>query len=173
MRLEATLNGTTQYTAQVSGAGFLSAHLNLSNRPKESKTKSVLRVEGYDTNAATETISVKWPEIPLALGDLVQLRFLEDGPHDPPAIRRTTAESPLNLFSDSALAKDLLSSVEEFERRLFELMERSEDVESPEEHKKFKRAVGNAIIDLSEHLRSPVYRRHPDLVPDEMRGELL
>jgi len=145
----------------------------LSNRPKESKTKSVLRVEGYDTNAATETISVKWPEIPLALGDLVQLRFLEDGPHDPPAIRRTTAESPLNLFSDSALAKDLLSSVEEFERRLFELMERSEDVESPEEHKKFKRAVGNAIIDLSEHLRSPVYRRHPDLVPDEMRGELL
>jgi hypothetical protein len=52
-------------------------------------------------------------------------------------------------------------------------MEKTESVESADEHKKFKRAVGHAIIDLGEHLRSPVYRRHPELVQEEMRGELL
>src|SRR5580698_7322538 len=161
VRLEARLNGTTRYVAQISGAGFLNAHLNLSNRPKENAISSVLRVEGHDTNSPTETVWVKWPEISLAQGDVVQLRLLEDGPADPPAVRKSTSESPLSLFSDKDLAKELLSLVEEFEQRMFSLMEKSEHIESAEEHKKFRRAVGHAIIDLSEHLRLPVYRRHP------------
>lgn len=173
MRLEAKLNGTTRYVAQISGAGFLNAHLNLSDRPKENAVTSVLRVVGYDTNSPTETVSVKWPEISLAQGDVVQLRLLEDGPADPPAVRKSTSDSPLNLFSDKKLAKELLSLVEEFEQRIFSLMKKAEHIESADEHEKFRRAFGHAIIDLSEHLRLPVYRRHPELVPEEMRGELL
>jgi hypothetical protein len=173
MRLEANLNGTAKYVAQISGAGFLSAHLNLSNRPKEGTTSSVLRVEGFDTNAPTETISLKWPEIALAPGDVVLLKVLEDGPADPPITRRGTSESPSNLFSDPNLAKELLSFVGDFEQHLFDLLEKSESIEPAEEHKKFKRAVGHAIADLGEHLLSPVYRRHPKLVPETMRGELL
>ncbi|MGO8975956.1 MAG: hypothetical protein ACLQJ0_06670 [Steroidobacteraceae bacterium] len=78
MRLEAKPNGTTKYVAQISGFGFLSAHLNLSDRPKESRTSSVLRVEGFDTNSATETVSVKWPEISFGPGDVVHLQLLID-----------------------------------------------------------------------------------------------
>jgi hypothetical protein len=63
--------------------------------------------------------------------------------------------------------------VADFEGRLFELMEKSATSEPAEEHQKFKRAVGNAIVDLGEHLLSPVYRRHPELVPEAIRGELL
>jgi len=173
VRLEVKLNGTAKHVAQISGAGFLSAHLNLSNRPKEGTTSSVLRVEGFDTNTPTETISLKWPEIALAPGDVVLLKVLEDGPADPPATSKGTSESPSNLFTDANLAKELLSLVSDFEQRLFDLMEKSESVEPAEEQKKFKRAVGHAIIDLGEHLLSPVYRRHPELVPEAMRGELL
>jgi hypothetical protein len=173
VRLEAKLNGTAKYVAQIAGAGFLNAHLNLFNRPKENGVSSVLRVQCYDTNSPTETVSMKWPEISLTQGDVVQLRLLEDGPADPPAVRKSTSESPLNLFSDVTLAKELLSLVEEFEQRLFALLEKSGNIESADEQKKFKRAVGHTIIDLGEHLRSPVYRRHPELVPEEMRGERL
>jgi hypothetical protein len=173
VRLEANLNGTAKYVAQIAGAGFLSAHLNLSNRPKEGTTSSVLRVEGYDTNSPTETISLKWPEIILVPGDEVLLKVLEDGPADPPVSSKGTSESPSNLFSDANLATELLSLVGDFEQRLFDLMEKCEAKEPAEEYKKFKRAVGHAIIDLGEHLRSPVYRRHPELVPEAMRGELL
>ena len=52
-------------------------------------------------------------------------------------------------------------------------MEKSGATEPAEEHKKFKLAVGHTIVDLGEHLLSPVYRRHPELVPEAMRGELL
>ena len=173
MRIEAKLNGTAKYVAQISGAGFLNAHLNLANRPKENRISSVLRVVGYDTNSPTETVSVKWPEISLALGDVVQLQLLDDGPGDPPVIRKSTSDSPSNLFSDASLAKDLLSLVGDFERNLLDLMRKSEVTEPPEEHQKFKRAVGHAIVDLGEHLLSPVYRRHPELVPEAMRGEVL
>ncbi|PYV36445.1 MAG: hypothetical protein DMG06_30685 [Acidobacteria bacterium] len=173
MRIAATINGTTKYIASLQGAGYLSAHLNLSDRPKDNKTSSVLRVEGFDTNSPTETVSVKWPEISLRLGDVVQLQVLEDGPADPPTVQRRSSESPSNLFGDADLAKELLSLCDDFEKRLLELMEKSGRIEPPDEHQKFKRAVGNIIVDLGEHLLSPVYRRHPDLVPEAMRGELL
>jgi len=159
VQIAAKLNGTAKYVAQISGAGFLSAHLNLANRPKESRASSVFRVEGFDTNSPTETVSVKWPELSLAIGDVVQLQLLDEGPADPPVIRKSTKESASNLFSDASLAKDLLSLVGDFERRLFELMEKSGATEPAEEHQKFKRAVGHAIVDLGEHLLSPVYRR--------------
>jgi hypothetical protein len=173
MRIAATLNGTSKYVASVRGAGYLSAHLNLASRPKENETRSVLSVEGFDTNSPTETISVKWSEIALAVGDIVQLQVLEDGPADPPTIHRSTSESPSNLFSDANLAKELLSLCEDFEQRLFKLMEKSEGIEPAEEQKKFKRAVGHIVVDLGEHLLSPVFRRHPELVPEGMKGELL
>jgi hypothetical protein len=173
MRLAIAINGQSRYTASLSGAGYLSAHLNLANRPKENEAGSVLRIEGFDTNSDSETVSVKWPEIPLQLGDVAQIRVLEDGPGDAPSIRRSTVEAPSNLFADESLAKDLLALCADFEKRLFELMQRSESVEPEAEHRKFKRAVGNVVVDLGEHLLSPVWRRHPKLIPQEMKGELL
>jgi hypothetical protein len=173
MRIAVTINGAAKYVASVRGAGYLSAHLNLADRPKDSEVKRVLRVEGYDTNAPTETVSVKWPEMALSVGDVVGLHVLEDGPADEPAVRRSTVESASNLFSDENLAKELLVLCENFERQLLGLMEKAGSIEVQEEHQKFKRAVGNTLVDLGEHLLSPVYRRHPNLVPDSMRGELL
>jgi hypothetical protein len=173
MRIAVTLNGSAKHVAAIEGAGYLSAHLNLADRPKEGQVKRLLRVEGFDTSFPTETVSLKWPEISLSPGDVVQLQVLDEGPGDEPVSRRSTTESPANLFSDEGLARELLSLCEDFERRLFRLMAKAETVEPPEEHKKFKRAIGNIVVDLGEHFLSPVYRRHANLIPDAMRGELL
>jgi hypothetical protein len=173
MRIAVTLNGAARHVATIEGAGYLSAHLNLADRPKDGEVRRALRVEGFDTNSATETVSLKWPELALSLGDVVQLQVLDEGPGHEPVSRRSTTELPANLFSDESLARELLSLCEDFEQRLFKLMEKAEAIEPPEEHKKFKRAIGNIVVDLGEHLLSPVYRRHPSLIPEAMRGELL
>jgi protein involved in polysaccharide export with SLBB domain len=75
----------------------------LADRPKDGHVRRVFRIEGFDTNSDTETASVKWPEIVLSPGDVVQLE----------------------------------------------------------------------VVDLGEHFLRPVWRRHPSLIPDSMRGERL
>ncbi|GFE87698.1 hypothetical protein [Steroidobacter agaridevorans] len=173
MRIAVALNGVAKHVAGVSGAGYLNAHLNLANRPKEHQVKRVLRVVGYDTNRPTETVFLDWPEIPLAAGDTLQLQVLDEGPADSPASRRTSTELPTNLFSDPGLAKELLALCEDFQGRLFQLMKKSETVEPADEHERFKRAIGNVVAEVGESFLRPVYRRHPDLVPDALRGERL
>lgn len=173
MRIAVTLNGSSKYVAGVSGAGYLNAHLNLANRPKEGRMTRALRVVGYDTNNPTETNFLDWPEIALASGDTVQLQVLDEGPADNPASSRSTKDAPANLFSEESLAKELLALCEDFQEKLFQMMKKSEAVEPPEEHQKFKRAIGNIVIDIGEHFLTPVYRRHPNLVPEALRGERL
>jgi len=53
------------------------------------------------------------------------------------------------------------------------LLLKSEKAEPADEHKKFKRAIGAILWELGVHLLHPVYRRHKDLIPDELKGELL
>jgi hypothetical protein len=173
MRIAAVLNGSSQYVASLDGAGYLSAHLNLADRPKEKSRSATLRVEGHETSKETETVFVSWPEIKLGQGDVVQLTVLDDGPGDLPAKRRTTAESPDNLFSSEPLAREVLALCADFETKLLELLSKAESIEPDEELRKFKRAVGHMASDLGDHLLYPIYRRHAILIPESARGELL
>lgn|SRR5262249_47383054 len=173
MRIATFLNGTKQFVASLSGAGYLSAHLNLADRPKEGKQERRLRVEGFDTNSAIETVSLKWPALDLSTGDIIEVRLLEDGAGDPPVEQRASSEAPSNLFTNEALAIELLSVCREFESRLLELLRKSENTELAHEHRKFEVAAGYVANELGKRFLYPVYSRHPDLVPVELKGELL
>lgn len=173
MRIAVALNGVATHVAGINGAGYLNAHLNLANRPKKDGMKRVLRVVGYDTNSPTETVFLDWPEIALAAGDTLQLQVLDEGPADTPASSRTSKELPTNLFSDEGLAKELPALCEDFQEKLFQMMKKSETVEPPAEHEIFRRAIGNVVADVGEHFLRPVWRRHPNLVPEALRGERL
>ena len=172
MRIAVTVNGVAKYTASLDGAGFLSAHLNLNDRPKENERSGSLHLQGFETHES-ETILLAWPEFPVKEGDSVQLAVLPDGVGDTPSTRKKSSESPRNLFSDPALAKELLDLCADFEKRLFALLEKAKGIEPEDEQRKFTRAIGDIVVDLGDHLLSPVYRRHPALVPEDMKGELL
>jgi hypothetical protein len=43
MRLSLTVNGTTRTIASLQGPGFLNAHVNMSDRPKEAERSNKVR----------------------------------------------------------------------------------------------------------------------------------
>jgi hypothetical protein len=172
MRLSLSVNGTAPIVASLSGSGYLSAHLNMSNRPKESEDSKTVRIGGTETGE-TESVFLKWPTLNLEIGDVVELRVLPEGESDPPSEIRRSSKSPYNLFSSAELAKDLLQAVTEFELRLTQLRQKSEEMEPADEHRKFMAASGTVAWELGQSFLHPVYRRHKELIPEELKGELL
>ena len=69
--------------------------------------------------------------------------------------------------------KSCWTLAQHFENRLLEIMKNASTIEPEEEHRKLKRAIGDVLVDLGEHLLSPIYRRHAELIPEPMKGELL
>lgn len=173
MRISLTVNSQAQYIASMSSEGFLSAHLNLSDRPKSGEVKRKIRIVGYDTSLATENVSHSWPDIDLALGDVIELTVLEDGVGSPPSSTRRSSQYGGNLFASGDLAAEALEIGQDFEKKILSLLSKADTAETEEEAKKFRLAVGHLLGALGEHLYAPIWRRHSNLVPPEMRGELL
>jgi hypothetical protein len=172
MRLSLRVNGSARSVASLRGPGFLSAHINLSDRPKDGEHLNTVRIQGSQT-AETETTSMKWPSVELQVGDVVELRILADGDGDSPSEIRNLSESPSNLFSSAELARELLEVVSDFEKQLAGVLEKSEKTETAEEHRKFKLATGAVLYEVGQQLLFPVFRRHKNLIPEELKGELL
>lgn len=172
MRMSLSVNGTKQAIASLEGAGYLSAHLNMYDRPKEEDRSSRVFIRASRTEE-TETTSMKWQEIELSVGDVVQFELLPDGNGDPPSEVRRSSDAPSNLLASSDLAKELLEVVSKFDKSLLGLLERSRNVEGLDEHRKFSLAVGAVIAEVGQQLLYPVFRRHKELIPDDLKGELL
>ena len=172
MRLSMAVNGSSPIVASLSHPGYLSAHLNMSDRPKDNERESNVRLDGMETRE-TETLHLKWPSAELKVGDVVELRVLPEGEGNEPSEIRRSSESPNNLFSNAELAKEVLRAVSEFEARLSKLLEKSKELEPADEHKKFALAWGSVVWELGQNLLHPVYRRHGELVPVALRNELL
>jgi hypothetical protein len=172
MRISLSLNGAPRAVASVDGPGYLSAHLNMHERPKENDHAESIRIAGTQT-LESETIYLDWPRFELKIGDAVELRLLDDGEGDPPSAVRKSSESSTNLFSSADLAKELLQLVSEYETHLMELLEKAEKTEPVEEHKKLTNAVLAVVSEHGKQLLYPVYRRHKELIPDNLKGELL
>lgn len=173
MRLSMTVNGATPIVAAVSGPGYLSAHLNMKDRPNEENGSGAsIGISGFQTEETT-TVSLKWPILDLNVGDVIQLVVLPEGEGNTPTRVRLSSESPYNLFSGSELARELLQAVSDFEERLVHLLDKSHDTEPPDEHKKFMSAYANVAWEVGQNFLHPVYRRHKDLVPEQLKGDLL
>jgi hypothetical protein len=172
MRLSMAVNGSNAVVASIEGPGYLSAHLNLTDRPKDKQHQQTVKIAGTMTGA-TETVHLKWPGVELEVGDVVELRVLPEGRGDEPSESRKSSESPYNLFSRPELAKELLQAVSQFEERLHAIADKSKELEPADENQKFNRAWGSVVWELGRNLLYPIYRRHPELIPEEMKNEIL
>jgi hypothetical protein len=144
----------------------------MTDRPKENERSNTVRIKASHT-LETETVSARWPTVELLVGDTVEIRILPEGEGDAPSEVRKLSESPSNLFSSGELAKELLEIVRDFEKQLLAFLEKSQRSESADEHPKFKLAVGAVLCELGQQLLYPIFRRHKELIPEELKGELL
>lgn len=167
-----TVNGGSSVVASLPRPGYLGAHLNLSDRPEENERERTMRIAGIEAGE-TNTIHLKWPSVDLEIGDVVELRVLPDGEGNEPSEVRKSSESPHNLFSRPELARELLQAVAEFEGRLHEIAEKSKELEPADEYKKVTRALGGLAWELGQNLLYPIYRRHNELVPPELKNKIL
>ena len=110
--------------------GYLSAHLNLKNRPKEKSSPPVLQVVGIEARE-TENEILEWGSGPLEVGDAVEIRILDEGARDAPLKRKKSSESPKNLLSQRDLAEEVVSIVADFDKRLVELVKKAKEQEPP------------------------------------------
>lgn len=172
MRIKAHVNGAPVCLAALDGDGYLSAHLNLSHRTTSEPSERVLRLVGIETNE-TESVYLEWPQVELQEGDVVSLQLGAEGEATSPASRRTSSESPSNLPLEAALATDLLTTCGKFEAELQAILTRAKAAEASEGYEKLLRAVAHVASELGERLLYPVYRAHPSLVPEQLRGEIL
>jgi len=164
-------DGSNPVIASLQRPGYLSAHLNLRDRPQDNESQKTVRIAGIETGE-TDSVHLKWPSVDLEVGDVVELRVLPDREGNEPSEIRRSSESPYNLFSSPELAKKLVQAVCEFEGRLREIAEKSKELEPADEHKKFKRAWGSVIWELGQYLLY-AYRRHKELIPEEAKNEIL
>jgi hypothetical protein len=100
MRFSLSINGDQRLVAGKDGPGYLNAHLNLHDRPKDNDVGSSVQVKGIQT-LETETKYLEWTTYDLQNGDAVELRLLPDGDGDPPIKVRRSSESPQTLFSNA------------------------------------------------------------------------
>jgi len=121
----------------------------------------------------SQLISFQRPNSRGRLVRRVNLLAVSAGRGNEPSEARTSSKSPYNLFSNAELAKELLQAVSEFEERLSKLLEKSKELEPADEHKKFTRAWGSVVWELGQNLLHPVYRRHKELIPEALKGEIL
>lgn len=172
MRLSISVNGSAPITASLAGPGYLNTHLTMVDRPKENDHGRTVRAVGIETKE-TETIYMKWPQLDLQIGDIVEVRILPEGEGDAPKERKTSSEAPFNLLSSIDLAKKVIQAVSGFEKNLMQLLEKAKETEPVEEAKRFERACGSVAFELGQNLLYPIYRRHKELIPEDLKGELL
>lgn len=168
-----SINDSHRLTASFQGPGYLSAHLNMSDRPKEGEISRRVCLRAFDTSNQTETVALDWPALDLEVGDVVELQILPEGEGDPPTETRRSSEAPGNLLSSSELAKQVLQAVSEFDAHLMNLLARAEATEPSDEYQKFRSAIGYVFAETGERLVTPIHRRHQELIPEALRGELL
>jgi len=166
------MNGTIRTTASLKGAGYLSAHLHMRDRPREGDRSGTVFIRASRIDE-TETTSMTWPEIDLTTGDVVRLELLPEGEGDEPAKVRKSSEADPNLLTGGDLAKEPFEAVSKFDKSLLGLLEKSKNSEPPDEHRKLQLAVGAVLAEVGQQLLYPVFRRHRELIPDELKGELL
>lgn len=175
MKLKISINGKKEIITCIDGYGHLGAHLNIYKHRKETKPSSVF-VSGHDTNEETVTKHYNWAERELKTGDKVEIEILTDSDveaSDEPDTTYLSSDEKYTLLENANLAKELKSMILDFEKNLFNMLDNVNDCESEDELKKYKRSLGKILMSNAENILYPLYRKHTDLIPDELRGKSL
>jgi hypothetical protein len=72
-------------------------------------------------------------------------------------------------FESPEIADQILNLAYNHNRELNHLLIDLKDKLAETDYKQLKRAVGFLLVDIFKRLISPIYRKHPDKVPEDMK----
>jgi hypothetical protein len=143
----------------------------MTDLPKGNGQVQWFSVSGFDSKQEPDKAHLQWQRTDLRIGDVMELRILPEGDGDPPIVMQGRKQDSSNLLTNADLARELLEVVREYEGKLMALLDKAEEIESKEEHRKLASAVFRVIGEQGNHLLYPIYRRHKELIPESEKGE--
>lgn len=165
MQFEVFINGEPQFVAGISGRGHLGVHVNT----KPSSETACIQASGYENLPDEETQFLKWQNIELKAGEELTIRGVLGrvvSAHESRHSSRDDARIAVRTF---ATANEIHNRVLSLQQQLLSMLPLV-DTESPEDAKKFKRAVGTVLAAFGDHFLGPLYNAHPALRPEELSG---
>jgi hypothetical protein len=166
MRFEVAVNGEEKYIAGINGDGHVGVHVNARG---DSEYSSV-HASAYDNISKAETIFHDWIKLRVNQGDVIQIRCLGDGAISMPLESRSSRNDERIAIRNPALAEELHELLRSTDRSLLSFLDKVKATESPEDYKRFARAVGHFLSEVSDQFLGPIYNAHPGLRPAELGG---
>ncbi|WP_309386974.1 hypothetical protein [Cerasicoccus frondis] len=70
---------------------------------------------------------------------------------------------------DRALAKELSDITSAYQDSLIEVLDKSKEALSEDEHRELALVVGHVLATLGSSIFFPIYRQHPELAPNALK----
>ena len=171
MKIRISINGTKHLIAQVTGKGHLGTHINLDDKKGTGIPQVDIITSGWDTNESTVTKYSDWPRKELFVGDQMLINILSDDSNqrDEPERWSLSSDEGRTMIESPEIADHILNIAYNYNRELNQLLIDLKDKLAETDLKQLKRAVGYLLVENSERLIYPIYRKHPDKVPEEMK----
>ena len=172
MKLSLTINQEAPIIAEVDSPGHLGAHIYIRRDNKGTEAYNA-NISGYDVSDEKCTKSLAWPRLDLKPGDSIQIQIdPEDTPTPPSSVKRS---SDLTEYQNLSIedAKVALEVVHAHIKSLHETLEIMRSSLSKDDFKTFAQYVGHTLYAYHENIERPIYRNHPSLLPDALKGSAL
>ena len=172
MKLSLTINQEASIIAELDSPGHLGAHINMRKRDGETEVCDA-NISGYDVSDKKCTQFHKWPRLDLKPGDSIKIQIDPEDTATPPSSIEKSSEVTEYQNRSIEDAKVALEVVHAHIKSLHETLELMRSSLSEEDFKTFARNVGHTLYAYHENIERPIYRNHPSLVPDALKGSAL
>ena len=145
--------------------------------PSEDATPTRPRPDLYGPHVheshEVESVCLEWPATRVALGGGVTLTLVSEKPRSAPASNRNAPDRRAICWTISVQRNRSLMRARRSNGNWSGFWRRLAERTTAEERRTLGRAVGSVMAELGVRLLHPVFRNHPSLVPDQLRGEIL
>ena len=169
MKLAITKNNGSAVIAELSAEGYLGAHFNLRQDSTGIETGAI-RINGHDVTNRESTKFLKWTSIDIVAGDVIRVEIEPDlTPTIPEEIAYSDDYKNYNNLSLHQ-AKSILQIVDNQTKELNQTLEMMRDKLEEDDFKTLAHSIGHILATYLTKIKTPIYRCHPILVPEELQN---
>ena len=169
MKIRITINNKYLATTEVVGKGHLGAHINLDDKEGTDNPEMDISLGGYDTNDKKETKYLKWHGSELQAGDNITIEIMPEAQSDAPSEVRSSLTDKKTISTSEEQAEKILKAAYSCNEILNELLLELKNELQDSEYKKIVFGVGGVINEVFSSIAEPIYRKHPDKLPEEFK----